>query len=699
MEPKGYSGLMRLQQFIDPSLSACTENPSEVLERFFEYLRDCYGPTPQDAIASDQIDEAKRSIRQFLLAFSIEDVRTVGKKTQVPIPLLHWCLAERVRSGAGGDQTVAGISYEVVDGEVLALSNGVVLGLMSELTANVYRSYTSGGELTIEIQVPPLVLFEALRPAWRWEGWGTGGELVATGEYAGYHVFGHLFFEGNYLRLTALVPQNFASTDLQFIVTALWKDQILRVPVTLGYRTASHLSRFHGMWWNSSSLSLAGKRSSISARRRLSLIRRISNEVILLFVILRRGLFRRTVPTALKAMVIRVLFHLTPWMKRRRIWFLHDKMYTASDCGEYLYWHVANSQKSRISPVYSVNRDAPETKRLRSSNASLNYSGTIKQALQYLHAEVVVTTHPDPVSTIGLVGPEYLRDLMTAPVVCVQHGLTMQDLARSMHQGHAGIERYYCASPYEIEHLSRAEYGYRRDQLALTGIPRFDGLTKSSQTVVVLSLTWRPEYASPATAGNIRRRDNDAFGQSLYAQMLGDLVCSLDVLVRLDEADFVLHIVMHPNLAANKDVFLRGLTELARSRGLENLFSRRVAVLAAGTDTTYDRELKAGRVLITDYSGIQYDFAYMRKAIIYFHSTAMPPQYGTGAMDYSERGFGPIATNTAELANQIIANIERGGSPPRDYLSRYEEFFAFSDTHSCERVTQDLLEWLESRGR
>jgi hypothetical protein len=696
VEPKDSSGLTRLAQFVDQCLSARAGDRAVLLERFFEYLRACYGPTPLAAIASDQISDAQGLIRQFLLAFDAEEVRTAGLKAQLPVPLLHWCLGERGRSSASGDHASTGISYAVTHGQVLALSNGVVLGRMSELTANVYRSHASDEDITFEIQVPPLLLFAGLRPTYLWEGWGASGELISTGEYAGYHVFGHLFFEGQYLRMTTSVPKDADSTELRFIISAPWNEQVLRFPLILGYRSASHLSRLRGMWWDSGSLFFAGKTLSISVRRSLSLPRRIFSEIVLLFVILRRGVFRRAVPTALKAMVIRLLFHLTPWMKRRRIWFLHDKMYTASDCGEYLYWHVAKNEKSRISPVYSVNHDAPEAVRLRSARASLNYPGTIKQALQYLHAEVILTTYPDPVATIGLTGPEYLRDLMTAPIVCIQHGLTMQDLARSMHQGHSGIARYYCASPREVENLARAEYGYRKDQLALTGIPRFDGLVASSEPVIVLSLTWRPEYASPTIAGHQRRRENDAFGQSLYAQILGDIVCSRDLLDRLDEADVMLHILLHPNVAANKDVVLRGLTELARSRGLENLFTRRVAVLAAGIDTSYDHELATGRVLITDYSGIQYDFAYMRKAIIYFHSAAMPPQYGAGAMDYAEHGFGPITNDITELATAIVEIIDRGGSPLDYYRPRYDDFFAFRDAHSCERITADLCDWLRS---
>ena len=62
-------------------------------------------------------------------------------------------------------------------------------------------------------------------------------------------------------------------------------------------------------------------------------------------------------------------------------------------------------------------------------------------------------------------------------------------------------KRYYCASPSEIENLSKPEYDYPLQTLRLTGIPRYDGLVNRDQKQILITPTWRAYIAMPAVMG------------------------------------------------------------------------------------------------------------------------------------------------------------------------------------------------------
>ncbi|MEJ1089993.1 CDP-glycerol glycerophosphotransferase family protein, partial [Microbacterium sp. Mu-80] len=344
---------------------------------------------------------------------------------------------------------------------------------------------------------------------------------------------------------------------------------------------------------------------------------------------------------------------------------------------------------------YAVNKDAAEAPRLRHAGANLVYAGSIRLALHYLHAKVIFTTHPNPATTTGLTqfGP-FLRDMNNSPIVCIQHGLSMQELGRSMHQGHAGIERYYCASRYEIANIGTPEYGYAADQLVLTGIPRFDGLPVDSERVVMISPTWRPEYAAPSPGENNRRPANEDFLNSLYFDRFSALLTSRALLEEAEARGFSIRFMIHPTLATNHEYFRQGLNEVATDKGVGDIVDKVVSVGAAGIDTSYDVELKRARLLVTDYSGIQYDFAYMRKAIVYFHDSDMPPQYGDGAMDYPTMGFGPIAPSVDTLVDHLLDALGRDCAVADAYTRRYETFFEFDDRLNCQRIHEDVESWL-----
>ena len=75
-----------------------------------------------------------------------------------------------------------------------------------------------------------------------------------------------------------------------------------------------------------------------------------------------------------------------------------------------------------------------------------------------------------------------------------------------------------------------------------------------------------------------------------------------------------------------------------------------VEVISSVGDMSYEKILTESSLMVTDYSGVQFDFAYMRKCLIYYHPDQLPPHYDEGGLIYSTMGFGPICTNHEQSA-------------------------------------------------
>jgi len=686
---------------IAQSLPDPAADPSRTLRKFVAYLKNCSGATPFEAIASDEMPQAQQVIADIVSAYPLVRVVRVMRALNVPIAVRHWCLSLAVAALAAASDEDERIEYVVNSRGLLAARfRGIHLATLADLTGTVYRTDYEGGVLTVEVQVPPGFLFDDERLRYYSVAWQTSQVLQPTGEYAGYHVFGHQYATGMYFRLQARLTPQLPDTSIAFRAAFPLDGRVHSASLRLGYRGASHLALAERLVWRAGRFAIAGMRRAIAVRQVGSKRSRIVAELGIARTILARGMRRRRLRLAVDTVLVRALYWLTRKRYREKnIWFLHDKMYSASDCGEYMYWFL-ESEAPEVTPVFAMNKDAMETPRLVKAGARLAYPGTIRQALLYLHARVVLTTHPNPANVAGInrFSP-YLRDLTNAPVVCIQHGLTMQDIARVMHKGHAGIRRYYCASPHEIEHLASPAYGYDREDLVLTGIPRFDGLPRSSEPVILISPTWRPEYAAPSPGGNNRRPEYDDFLNSRYFERFSELLLTPALLEAASARGYRLRFMLHPTLATNLQQFIAGLHAEAERRGIATLLESVVDVVGAGVDASYDEELKRARLLVTDYSGIQYDFAYMRKAIVYYHASDMPPQYGEGAMDYATMGFGPIASTIEQVAAELVGALARDCAPRDDFRPRYESFFAFDDQDSRRRIYEDLRDWLAARER
>ena len=102
---------------------------------------------------------------------------------------------------------------------------------------------------------------------------------------------------------------------------------------------------------------------------------------------------------------------------------------------------------------------------------------SLKQRLLYLHASMIFATHSAVHSFCGFSKWEvrFVQDRIRAVNTCIQHGLSVQDLTVDSNRIINNNKRYYCASKYEIENLSKPAYDYAPEVLRLTGLARYDG--------------------------------------------------------------------------------------------------------------------------------------------------------------------------------------------------------------------------------
>ena len=102
--------------------------------------------------------------------------------------------------------------------------------------------------------------------------------------------------------------------------------------------------------------------------------------------------------------------------------------------------------------------------------------------------------------------------------------------------------------------------------------------------------------------------------------------------------------------------------------------------------------LKRSRVLVTDYSSVFYDFAYMKKEVIYYqfdYEEFYGKHYGKGNFDFVDNGFGPVCKEENEVVENIIKICENGIEDK--YLERINEYFTLDKNNNCERIYNEII--------
>lgn len=385
----------------------------------------------------------------------------------------------------------------------------------------------------------------------------------------------------------------------------------------------------------------------------------------------------------LKLICLRFLYYLTkPSISKKHIWITYDKLYKGGDNGEYLYQYGLKHNK----PIYYIiKKDSPDYSRLiKEKNNKILIFNSLKAKLYCLHAEVILQTHAGILGFCGFDGRArtIVRDLLNAYVMEAQHGLTIQDIPEYQNRIADNNQLYFIASPNEDKNISQPIYDYSKDQIKYTGISRYDGLINNDQKQILITPTWRHSIASASLKHGTVRAYNNSFKKSDYFKIYNSLINNEELISVAKVHGYKLIYLIHPTLSEQINDFDK---------------NDYVDIYAAASNVSYEKLLTESSVMVTDYSGVQYDFAYMRKPIVYFHPEELPPHYNNGSIDYEKEGFGPITTNIDELVKTLCELIKKDCKNTDKYIKRANKFFTYNDLNSSERIVKEIEKFLQNK--
>lgn len=106
---------------------------------------------------------------------------------------------------------------------------------------------------------------------------------------------------------------------------------------------------------------------------------------------------------------------------------------------------------------------------------------------------------------------------------------------------------------------------------------------------------------------------------------------------------------------------------------------------------SYQDLFKKGALLVTDYSSVSFDFAYLKKPVLYYH-------YGEdyhfnleeSYFDYETMGFGEVCRSEDELVEIIGEYMENDCKMKDKHVKNVEDYFLFTDKNNCMRVHEAI---------
>lgn len=371
---------------------------------------------------------------------------------------------------------------------------------------------------------------------------------------------------------------------------------------------------------------------------------------------------------------------------RQNAWLITEKKTEARDNG-YCFFEYLRTFHPEINAYYAISADSPDKHKVDKLGNVILYD-SLKHYALCLAADFCVSSQ-----TIGahpaVMIPRFYHIL--APlrnkkqrVIFIQHGVTKDLISRpDWYYASHMIDLFAVSAAREREFLE-SNYGYPPGYVKELGMCRFDKLVLPKLTKdksILIMPTWR-KWLHHSGGTEVTPEEKRAFLKSDFYLTYMHLLCNPEFSALLKRYGYTVVFYPHYALQCYIDDFMTASSEQI--------------VIADRERFDVQQLLISSSALITDYSSVFFDFAYLKKPEIFYQFDEKQfrnSHYNQGYFSYAEDAFGPICYNEADLLGQLDKILKGGCIPEQRYTERVDSFFTYKDNHNCER-TYDAIQKL-----
>lgn len=390
--------------------------------------------------------------------------------------------------------------------------------------------------------------------------------------------------------------------------------------------------------------------------------------------------------------VIIRLFYLIahPVLANRRIWLYMDLPQAAGDNGLELFKYVTKqrddikhyfildksptdeveyltgSGKNKLERLFGKGPESEQYSEIKKIGKIIP-ARSLKHRVYALFAEFIITSHPDNTIIYPFWGNyAHVGGLARSKTVFLQHGVIKNDISSWANEYDKPLAMFLTSAEREAQSLLDNDYGYDESVVKTLGLPRFDRLEDNPKREIVIMPSWRKQFDEFTPT---------EFVKTNFYKVFNQLITDDELIDTLTKEGYKLIFKPHRNLHKFAEAFTKH-PDVRFDLNLEN----------------YTQTFNTASVLVSDYSSVSFDFAYLKKPVIYYQ---FDKEYhfdvDTAYFKYESDGFGPVAKNHDEIKELILNLIDNNCQMDGEYQRRVDGFFKYHDKNNSKRVYEEIL--------
>lgn len=376
-------------------------------------------------------------------------------------------------------------------------------------------------------------------------------------------------------------------------------------------------------------------------------------------------------------LIIALPYALFVRIRYGKFWVICESENEARDNGYWLFKYICENTDKYV--VYAINNKSSDRDKVKSLGNVISY-GTIKHWAYYIASALTISTQKsgNPNAAICYVLEVY--GISRKKRIFLQHGITYNN-AEWLYYDNTKFKMFICGAKPEYEYVSNI-FGYPEENIQYLGFCRFDNLLNTKRTVdkkrILVMPTWR-EWLVNKTQMTKESGYNGVFETTPYFNAWLNLLNNKQLNEMLKNNNIELIFYPHRNMQP----FLDKFTVESENVILASWKEYDIQDLFINTD-----------MMITDYSSVLFDYAYLKKPIVFYqfdYDDFRKGQYKEGYFDFKNQQLGQAfyeETDIVEAVGKIIMNDFKITDEQDKYISN---FFELYDNKNCERTYEAIL--------
>lgn len=363
--------------------------------------------------------------------------------------------------------------------------------------------------------------------------------------------------------------------------------------------------------------------------------------------------------------------HLATPKQDKNLWLIGERGFDANDNGYHLYKYLLEHPEERIHPVYVINQDSEDYQKIADLGGDVVEPGSLRHYRLLYKSGALISTHTYGFTPNMNIYYHLAKNGLFKPKganVFLSHGVTDKDMPWLYRKNYKpDIFTVSCIGEHK---LVKEVYKQPEEVIKGNGLCRYDGLYNPPEPEkrILIMPTWRLW---------LNELSDEEFKRSEYYLKWSSLLNDRKFISALKVKGYRITFYLHPEIKKRMNLFKFDGIEV-EDKNIQDLMIK-------------------SEILITDYSSVYSDMAYMDRKIIFwqFDKERYINEHYKGLI-FNFESFGTVIKPTDDI-KKIVFRVTDEPRKINDYYIHFQHFYNSGNDY-CKRTVASIKETIKKKG-